>query len=135
MQVEVATSPMSVDMSAWEALSSTRDGPDMDAAVFGRDGAVGSEDGLGGSQAGYGDAEQRSRSESQLGSIAAWQAIAADVSPPRAAVLSLGDPGSLTCKAPQLASEFSEYHESTLIPDIVQHLVGCQSSILQTCSW
>lgn len=71
---------MSLDMSGWAALGETTaaaapDGQSADAACCNGDASHLKDTGL---QEGTADA--RPRAESQLGSIAAWQAIAADVS-------------------------------------------------------
>ena len=75
-------SPMSVDMSAWAAMgdttSRTASGPGSQGLL--PDMASTVEAALSGKPDEPAETDSRPRAESQLGSIAAWQAIAADVS-------------------------------------------------------
>ena len=84
-QVRVATAPMSLDMSGWAALGETNAAPAVstgslkqaDAESCSGSASQMREMPLDEHEA---NADGRPRAESQLGSIAAWQAIAADVS-------------------------------------------------------
>lgn len=78
----MATQPMSMDMSGWAAMRETQspanaasDSPGFNQALQDKAEEVSSSE----IHCGKVREKERSRAESQLGSIAAWQAIAAEV--------------------------------------------------------